>query len=64
MLSRVADQLYWMSRYMERGENLARLVQVNMELLLDAASIGTGALEAYWSPVLSATATEELFAKL
>ncbi|MEY4273032.1 MAG: putative alpha-helical domain with a conserved motif, partial [Verrucomicrobiota bacterium] len=28
MLSRVADHLYWMSRQMERAENLARLVRV------------------------------------
>ncbi|MGV2481225.1 UNVERIFIED_CONTAM: alpha-E domain-containing protein, partial [Salmonella enterica subsp. enterica serovar Weltevreden] len=29
MLSRVAGSLYWMSRYLERAENLARLVDVN-----------------------------------
>ena len=27
MLSRVADNLYWMARFMERAENLARLLQ-------------------------------------
>ncbi|MFP5248827.1 MAG: alpha-E domain-containing protein, partial [Acidobacteriota bacterium] len=28
MLSRVADSLYWMSRYLERAENTARLLDV------------------------------------
>lgn len=35
MLSRVADSLYWMSRYLERAEHTARLVDVNLDLLLD-----------------------------
>ena len=35
MLSRVAERIYWMSRYLERVENAARLVAVYSELLLD-----------------------------
>ncbi len=35
MLSRVADSLYWMSRYLERAEHTARLVSVNLHLTLD-----------------------------
>ena len=35
MLSRVADSLYWMSRYLERTENMARLVNVHLNLTLD-----------------------------
>jgi uncharacterized alpha-E superfamily protein len=35
MLSRVADSLYWMSRYLERAEHTARLVNVNLNLTLD-----------------------------
>jgi uncharacterized alpha-E superfamily protein len=35
MLSRVAERIYWMSRYLERVENSARLVAVYSELLLD-----------------------------
>lgn len=38
MLSRVAARLYWMSRYLERVENTARLVAVYGELLLDLPS--------------------------
>ena len=45
MLSRVADSLYWMSRYLERAEHTARLVDVEMQLWLDQApSEGGGAL--------------------
>jgi uncharacterized alpha-E superfamily protein len=35
MLSRVADSLYWMSRYLERAENTSRLLDVTMGLMLD-----------------------------
>ncbi|MCB1831216.1 MAG: alpha-E domain-containing protein [Chromatiaceae bacterium] len=35
MLSRVAEHLYWISRYVERAENTARLISVNSNLLLD-----------------------------
>lgn len=40
MLSRVAENLYWMSRYVERAENVARLLDVGFELELDAALVG------------------------
>ena len=35
MLSRVADSLYWMSRYLERAEHAARSIDVNLNLTLD-----------------------------
>ena len=35
MLSRAADYLYWMSRYIERAENNARILEVNQQLMLD-----------------------------
>jgi uncharacterized alpha-E superfamily protein len=34
MLSRTADHLYWMSRYVERAENLARMLEVNYRMSL------------------------------
>jgi uncharacterized alpha-E superfamily protein len=37
MLSRVADSLYWMSRYLERAENTARWMDVDLQLRLDQA---------------------------
>jgi len=38
MLSRVADNLYWMSRYLERAEHTSRLLDVHLNLMLDMAS--------------------------
>ena len=38
MLSRAADCLYWMSRYVERAENNARILDVNQQLMLDFES--------------------------
>lgn len=37
MLSRVADSLYWMSRYLERAEHTARLIDVHMNIMLEVA---------------------------
>ena len=56
--------MYWMSRYIERAENLARLMQVSVELLLDGNTAGRPRAEgsdAYWLPVLAATAMEGTF---
>ncbi|MEM7798984.1 MAG: alpha-E domain-containing protein [Chloroflexota bacterium] len=36
MLSRVADSLYWMARYLERVENTARIIHVNQNFILDS----------------------------
>jgi len=38
LLSRVADSLYWMSRYLERAEHTTRLLDVNLNLMLDESS--------------------------
>jgi uncharacterized alpha-E superfamily protein len=38
MLSRVADSMYWMSRYLERAEHTARLIDLNLVLMLDQPS--------------------------
>lgn len=38
MLSRVAERLYWLGRYVERAENTSRLVAVNNNLMLDMPS--------------------------
>ena len=35
MLSRVADSLYWMIRYLERAEHTARLIDLDLQLRLD-----------------------------
>lgn len=36
MLSRVAEQLYWMARYLERSDNTARLIKTTSQQILDA----------------------------
>jgi len=51
MLSRVADSLYWMSRYLERAEHTARLLDINLNLMLDESSFGN---DRRWERVLAA----------
>ncbi|GAB4216674.1 MAG: alpha-E domain-containing protein [Synechococcales cyanobacterium] len=48
MLSRVADALYWLNRYVERAENIARFVDVNLNLILDSPSH----LPQQWDPLI------------
>jgi uncharacterized alpha-E superfamily protein len=48
MISRVAEHCYWMSRYLERAESTARILEVNQALLLDF-SVPTGQ---QWEPLL------------
>jgi uncharacterized alpha-E superfamily protein len=64
MLSRVAHSLYWMARYIERAENIARLVDVNLQLLLDLRNLDEKRLAAHWLPIVQATGDEEAFFKL
>ena len=53
MLSRTADHLYWMSRYTERAENIARMLDVNnrMSLLPQAGEV----VGQSWTATLSIT---------
>ncbi len=51
MLSRTADHLFWMSRYTERAENTARMLNVHYETALLPQSAATS--EAGWRGVLS-----------
>jgi uncharacterized alpha-E superfamily protein len=64
MLSRVAHSLYWMSRYIERAENIARLLDVNLQFLFDFQDITHTKLDTYWESLILSTGDEELFAKL
>lgn len=57
MLSRVADAIYWMARYVERAENLARFVDVTLNVILDQPE---GAPEP-WMPLVNATGEHEWF---
>jgi len=64
MLSRVANSLYWMSRYIERAESIARLVDVNLQLLLDFRNLDDAALAAHWIPIVQSSGDEELFRRM
>ena len=50
MLSRVADSLYWMSRYLERAENTVRQLDVTMSLMLDS---GGASAETHWQRLVA-----------
>ena len=64
MLSRVANSLYWMSRYINRAENTARLLDVNLQLLLDYRKLDDRSLAGHWMPIIQSTGDEELFQSL
>ena len=57
MLSRVADSIYWLSRYIERAENVARFIDVNLHLMLD---LPRGASE-QWQPLVQTTGDLKVF---
>ncbi len=57
MLSRVADSIYWMSRYVERAENLARFVDVTHNMSLD---LPPGS-EQQWGALVYASGDQEFF---
>lgn len=61
MLSRVANSLYWMVRFIERADNLARLLEVNERLLLDLGRPDSSDLDALWRPVIASSGDEEVF---
>jgi len=63
MLSRVANSLYWMSRYIERAENISRLLDVNLQLMLDFVSLDDQQLKEHWLPILRSAGDEETFFK-
>ena len=59
MLSRVADSIYWMSRYIERAENVARFIDVNLHLMLD---LPVGSAQ-QWQPLVDTTGDHDEFAR-
>jgi len=64
MLSRVADSLYWMSRYVERAENNARIAEVNLQLVLDFTNQKESDPQQQWNPIISSLEENELFTSL
>jgi uncharacterized alpha-E superfamily protein len=60
MLSRVADAIYWMNRYLERAENYARFLDVNFNLLLDLPPD----VSEQWKPLVVTTGDWNLYQSL
>ncbi len=61
MLSRIAENLYWMGRYIERAENTARLLDVNYHAMVEAPYLSKGILTEQWAPLLQITGDTEGF---
>ena len=57
MLSRVADAIYWIFRYVERAENVARFIDVNLHLMLDMP-VANGT---QWMPLVTVTGDDNWF---
>ena len=57
MLSRVANSIYWMCRYIERAENVARFISVNLNLVLDMPT----EKGKHWDPLIMITGDQKLF---
>jgi uncharacterized alpha-E superfamily protein len=60
MLSRVANSIYWMSRYLERADNVARFIDVNTHLTLDQALTPEAT---QWYPLVATSGDDEDFNK-
>ena len=58
MLSRVAEAIYWISRYCERAENVARFIKVNYSLTLDSSAPG---LAPQWMPLVYTSGDQDDF---
>jgi uncharacterized alpha-E superfamily protein len=57
VLARVAENIYWLARYLERAENTARLISVNANLLLDLQR----GYELGWLPLIDITGSRAEF---
>src|SRR3982750_835659 len=60
VLARDADATYWMSRYMERAEHIARLLLVNSEVLIDVGELAAVLLQKHWQSVLDIMNVEDV----
>lgn len=59
MLSRLAENIYWHARYLERAEDIARLINVNANLNLDLPA----GLSAGWEPLIRITGNAQAFSE-
>jgi uncharacterized alpha-E superfamily protein len=60
MLSRVADSLYWMGRYLERAEHMARLLEVTRDLLVDLSEVDREGAAAQWEATVTTLAVPNI----
>jgi len=60
MLSRVANSIYWLNRYIERAENVARFIDANYHMALDIP----GSATTQWQPLINTTGDHDLFKRL
>lgn len=60
MLSRTAENLFWMARYMERAETMARLLEVGYRMAM-MPSVARG-YRSEWASILAAAGSADLFA--
>jgi uncharacterized alpha-E superfamily protein len=61
MLCRVAESLYWLARYVERAENNARILDVNLQVTLDDNHEGAAAERIEWEPIIATLEDQKLF---
>ncbi|MEI6045495.1 MAG: alpha-E domain-containing protein [Chloroflexota bacterium] len=64
MLSRVAESMFWMSRYIERAENTARFLDVNFHLLLDLNKVTPRDQLNYWEALIRVTSDEKTYSQM
>ena len=60
MLSRIADSLFWIGRYMERADNTARILDVNYHMLLEQPP---NTYKLRWDPLIAVTGERSRFYK-
>ncbi len=60
MLSRIAESLYWMARHLERVDNTARILDINVIHMLEADDGITEAMQ--WTPLLAIVGMDECYA--
>src|SRR5438105_10013756 len=58
MLSRIADSLFWIARYMERAEDTARILDVNYHMLLEQSA---KTYKLRWGPLVAIVGKQEHF---
>src|SRR5215467_15465774 len=61
MLSRIADSLFWIGRYMERAEDTARILDVNYHMMLEQSNYS---YRLRWDPLIVMAGEERPFQKL